>query len=170
MHYQVVVLDSEMGGAMEISSLAWQRALSGSDQGHYFNVDIYMGLCAGDQLGGTFEDNWVPGTKTLVFSADALDLTAGPNEWVSVALDTPYWFNGQQNLLIDLQWASANPSYSFYTWHWDTGVVRSVKATSLGSPSGILSTQMSEMTISGVLVLDQATFGAVKAVFTGAGR
>jgi hypothetical protein len=167
MHYQLVVLDSEIGDAMTISSLGWQRAPSGSDQGHYYGVEIYMGLCASDGLGAAFEDNWVPGTKTLVFSADTLDLAAGPDAWEQVILDTPYWFDGQQNLLIDLQWASANTSYSFYTWKWETGAVRSVKATSLPSPSGILSTQMSELMLTGVLALDQLTLGEIKTVFVG---
>lgn len=48
MHYQVVVLDSETDGAMQITSLAWQRAPNGDDQGHYYDVEIYMGLCAED--------------------------------------------------------------------------------------------------------------------------
>jgi hypothetical protein len=167
MHYQLVVLDSEIGSSMTISSIAWQRAPSGSDQGHYYNVMMYMGLCEDDQLSSTFESNWVPDTKTLVFSADTLDLAAGANEWEAVTLDMPYWYDGQQNLLIDLQWSSANTGYSFYTWKWETGAARSIKATSLPSPTGILSTQMSELMIEGTLTLDQVTFGEIKAVFVG---
>lgn len=163
----MVVLDSELGSAMTISSVAWQRAPSGSDQGHYYNVEIYMGLCASDQLGAAFEGNWVPGTKTLVFEADTLDLAAAANEWESIGLNSPYWYDGQQNLLIDVQWASANTSYSFYTWKWETGAARSIKSTSLPAPTGILSTQMSELMLDVTLPLDQVTFGEVKTVFVG---
>lgn len=165
MHYQVVVLDSETDGAMQITSLAWQRAPNGDDQGHYYDVEIYMGLCAEDALGSTFEDNWVPGTKTLVYSGSVLDLSAAASEWEPVTLTTPYWYGGQQNLLIDIQWASANTSYSFYTWKWGTGAARSVKAGSLSSATGVLSTQMSELMLTGTLALDGSTFAQVKTVF-----
>ncbi len=165
MHYQVVVLDSEIENAMEILSLAWQRATGGSDQGHYYGVEIYMGLCADDELDATFDSNWVPGTRTLVFAADTLDLSGNANDWAAVALDSPYWYGGEQNLLIDLQWASANTAYSFYTWRWDTGAVRCVKAVSLAAPTGVLSTQISELMLSGDLSLSQSTFGGIKTMF-----
>lgn len=170
MHYQLVVLADEIGDAITISSLAWQRAPSGSDQGHYYDVEVRMGLCASDQLVSTFADNWITGTETLVYSADTLDLAAGSNEWEPIILDEPYWYNGEDNLLIDIQWASANTSYSFYTWRWETGAIRSVRATNLSSPTGIISTQMSELMISGALVLDQLTFGGIKSLFGGGGR
>jgi hypothetical protein len=165
MHYQVVVLESEIGSAMDILSLAWQRAESGSSEGHYYGVEIYMGLCAGDELEATFDNNWIPGTRTLVFAADTLDLSGDANDWTPIILDYPYWYGGGQNLLIDLQWTSANTAYSFYTWRWDTGAVRSVKAVSLAAPAGVLSTQMSELMLSGDLALPQITFGGIKTLF-----
>ncbi len=165
MHYQVVVLESEIGNAMDVLSLAWQRAESGSSEGHYYGVEIYMGLCAGDELEATFDSNWIPGTRTLVFAADTLDLSGDANDWAPVILDNPYWYNGEQNLLIDLQWTSANTAYSFYTWRWDTGAVRSVKAISLAAPTGVLSTQMSELLLSGDLAFSQCTFGEIKSLF-----
>lgn len=82
-----------------------------------------------------------------------------------MTLTTPYWYGGQQNLLIDIQWASANTSYSFYTWKWETGAARSVKAGSLSSATGVLSTQMSELMLTGTLALDGSTFAQVKTVF-----
>ncbi len=165
MHYQVVVLDSEMGNAMDILSIAWQRAASGSSEGHYYGVEIHMGLCADDELGATFDDNWIPGTRTLVFAADTLDLSGNANDWSAVTLDNPFWYGGEQNLLIDLQWTSANTAYSFYTWRWDTGAVRCVKAISLAAPTGVLSTQISELMFSGDFSLSQSTFGEIKTVF-----
>lgn len=169
MRYQGVVLDSEMGSAMLINSIAWLRSPAGNDQGHYYDVEIYMGLCASDQLGAAFEGNWVPGTKTLVFSDDQLDLAASANEWEPVELDTPYWYSGQQNLLYEVSWGSANPSYSFYTWQWETGSARTVYATNLGSANGILSTKLSMLQFEGTLGLDLSTFGEVKASFGTAG-
>lgn len=163
------MLDSELGSAMQISSIAWMRAPTGSDQGHYFDVNIYMGLCASDQLSSTFADNWVPGTKTLVFSASQLDLSAGANEWEPVTLTTPYWYNGQQNLLFEVSWASANSSYSFYTWQWETGLTRTVYATNLGSANGIMSSKLSMLQFEVTLGLDPSTFGEVKASFGMAG-
>jgi hypothetical protein len=167
MRYQAVVLGEEMQGACDILSVAWQRATSGNDQGHYYDVNIYMGLCASDQLGSVFEDNWVPGTKTLVFSTDQLDLSAGVNEWEPITLDAPYWYGGQQNLLLEVEWGSANTSYSFYTWKWDTGAVRSIKAVDLAAPSGIMSTQMSELQFTADLDLEVDTFGCIKTLFIG---
>ncbi len=169
MRYQGVVLESEIGGAMEIESIAWQRTPAGSDQGHFYDVEIYMGLCSSDQLGSTFADNWVPGTKTLVFSAAQLDLAAAANEWEAVILSTPYWYDGQQNLLFEVTWQSASTSYSFYTWQWETGGARTAYATNLGSATGILSTKLSMLQFDGVLALDSVTFGSLKAAFRSEG-
>lgn len=167
MRYQVVALDSEIGSAMDISSIAWQRADAGDDQGHYYTAKIYMGLCSSDQLSSNFENNWIPGSRTLVFETAQLDLNATPGEWEPVVLQTPYWYNGQDNLLIEVQWASADTNYSFYTWKWNTGTARSVKATSLGSATGVLSTQMSELQLTGTMSLDGATFAEVKTLTIG---
>jgi len=169
MRYQLVVLDDEIGGSMTVQSIAWQRAPAGASQGMYYVAKIYMGLCASDALSATFEDNWVPGSKTLVLDADTLSLSAAANEWEPVPLDVPFEYDGTGNLLVEVQWAAANPAYSFYTWKWETGAARSVKAGSVSSPTGILSTQMSELMLTGTMALEADTFAGIKTLFVPGG-
>ena len=71
MRYQVVVLASEIGDAIEIESLSWKRFPSPDDQGTFNDYAMYMGLCDSDQLGLNYEDNYISGTRTMVMSSSS---------------------------------------------------------------------------------------------------
>ena len=154
-----------MQGAMTISEIGWQRAgSSGSSTGSYYFFKLYMGVSAEDELTDRFADNYLPGTRTLVYESNIQVMSAEPDQWMTIALDTPYWYNGQDNLVVELEWIGG--TNMFYTYMWNTGSNRGLmNKVDVGSPVGALSPAMSRLMFNGTLALQQDTFGAIKARF-----
>lgn len=164
MRYQVVVLTSEIGDAIKIDNLHWKRAVGGVNQGTFNDFVIYMGLCSGDVLGISYDDNYIPGTRTQVMSSSSYTTpSTNPNEWFVIPLDTPYWYSAGDNLLIEIEWSSG--SGSLYTWHWNSGTERCVVGA-YGEPNGnFLTSLVPNIILEGTLSLDPSTFGMIKAAF-----
>ena len=164
----MVALDEEMGGAMDIASIACQRSTPGNPAvGEYYDFSIWMGLCDADMLSSTFDDNYIPGTMIQVFHRDTLTLSPSPGEWQGFDLDTTFWYNGQDNLIVEFQWSGGDTEDDcLYSWHWNTGTIRSISAL-YGSSTGTMSSLVVMLRFTGVLALEQTTFAGVKSSFTG---
>jgi len=158
------VLASELGDAIEIESLSWNRFPSGDPMATFNDCKIYMGLCSSNELGTTFDDNYISGTRTLVLSSSSFATTpVGPNEWFDTVLDTPYWYNGTDNLIIEVEWSSG--SGSLYSWNWNGGSNRSLIGV-YGQSTGLeLSTNVPNLRFNGTLSLTNSTFARIKAAF-----
>lgn len=166
MRYQVMALSSEMAGELTIESIGWQRGgSSGSETGYYNNFQLYMGLASSDQLSNNFEDNYLPGTRTLVYETPAQTMSAAPDQWMTISLDTPFPYNGTDNLIVELIWSGG--SNMFFTYKWNTGDYRALENDSdIYAPTGVLSQNMSELMFDGSLALAPYSFGAIKALWT----
>ncbi len=168
MRYQVVVLDEEIGSDFEINSLAWQKHPAGDISAEFATLNIYMGLCSEDQLGSTFDDNYISGTRTLVYGSSSQVMSGSPDEWVPILLDTDYQYDSSEgNLIIEVTWVSCVDQKSFYIRSWDAGAIRAVGYTQTGAPThptGSLSSALPRLTITGTAqgALETMTFGAVK--------
>ncbi|MEN8209662.1 MAG: hypothetical protein ABFR50_10490 [Candidatus Fermentibacteria bacterium] len=160
----MVVHDDDIGNAIEIQSFSWKRSPSPDDHGTFYDMKIYMGLCASDQLGMTFDDNFIPGTRILVLSGSPYSTqTVAVNEWFEFTFDTPFWYNGQDNLLIEIQWSSG--SGSLYSWNWNGGSDRCVYGH-YGQSSGlVLNSNVPNLRLDGTLSLSNTTFARIKAAF-----
>jgi hypothetical protein len=164
MRYQVVVLASEIGDAMEIESFSWRRFPSPEDQGTFNDLKVYLGLCNSDTITTTFNDNFMPGTRTLVLSGSPYTTPVVPvGGWFDVVLDTPYWYNGQDNLLIEVEWSSG--AGSLYSWSWNGTGTRSIFALYGQSTAAVSEPKVPNLRINGTLDLSQSTFGEIKASF-----
>jgi hypothetical protein len=163
----VVALDEEMSGAMDIDILTCQRSSPGNPaEGTFYDFQIYMGLCETDMLSSAFEDNYILGTRILVFSRDTLTLSPSAGEWQDFDLDAPYWYNGQDNLLVEFLWSGGDTEDDcLYSWHWDTGTIRSISGV-YGAPSGTMSSLIVMLKFTGDLSLTQMTHGSIKALFS----
>ena len=161
----MIALAEEMAGPMTIGELSWQRAgSSGSPQGFYYVFSIHMGLADADELSDTFEDNYVPGSRTLVYTASTQKMTAEPDQWMTILLDTPFQYDGTHNLIVEIQWIGG--ANMFYTYMWETGSYRGLmNKNDAGSPTGTLYTRMSQLMFSPASSLEQHTFGAIKALW-----
>jgi hypothetical protein len=154
-----------MSGPMTISMVSWQRGgSSGSTSGTYNSFKLYMGVAAGTELTDTFEANYVPGTRTLVYQTPSQVMSAAPDEWMRIVLDTPYEYDGASGLIVELQWVGG--VNMFYTYMWDTGSSRGLmNKTDVTSPTGTLYTTMSELRFDDTQALETDTFGSIKASF-----
>ena len=161
----MIALAEEMNGPMTIGDISWQRGgSSGSAQGTYNSFKIYMGLSSSDELTDTFESNYISGTRTLVYATSSQTMTAGPDEWMTIILDTPFQYNGTDNLVVEIQWAGG--SNMFYTYMWETGSNRGLmNKTNIGSPTGTLYTRMSELMFTPESSLQQYSFAYIKSLW-----
>jgi hypothetical protein len=173
MRYQVVVLSEEIGSEMEVTELGWQVHPAAAPSAEFADLRIYMGLCAEDDLGSVFDDNYIEGTRTLVYQNPSKALSGSSGDWATVELDAPYSYDPSQgNLIIEVTWESCVDHQSFYVYSWDTGAIRAVASTQQGapsSPSGSLSSAMARLILSGTSggAFTSATFGLVKSSFAG---
>jgi len=154
-----------MNGAMEIAQLGCQRYSPGETvEGTFYDYEIYMGLTENDMLSSTFEDNWMPGTRRLVFHRDTMTLSNSPDEWVEFTLDTPFWYNGTDNLIVEIMWSSAETDDScMYTWHWNSGTIRSITGA-YSNPTGTMGSLVIMFRFQGEMGQTSATFGEIKAL------
>ncbi len=170
MRYQVVVLDEEIGSDFDINSIAWQKHPAGDTSAEFNTLKIYMGLCSEDQLASIFDDNYISGTRTLVYESSSQVMSGGIDEWVSILLDTDYQYDSSEgNLIIEVTWVSPVDNKSFYSRSWDAGTIRAVGYTQTGAPTqptGSLSSSLPRLTITGSAggALESLTFGAVKSM------
>ena len=148
---------------MTLDALSWHRTSVGSASASFTNFKIYLGHGASDELGNTFEDNYIVGTKVLVYESSAVTLTANPEEWVTLDLDTPFDYNGTDNLIMEINWSGG--SGTFYTYKWQTGTNRCLTAANPSLPTGSLSSQMCQFRLELPLALENMTFAAIKRAF-----
>ncbi len=160
----MVVLDSEIGNAMTISALKWKRVTGfGENNTNLQDFKIYMGYSSLDVLGTNFNNNFIPGTRTLVYSRDPLVITGvAPETWFTSTLDTPFFYNGTNNLLVEIEWSTG--SNSIYIYHWDAVLGRSVVSQTYGTPTGDLDVIVPHLILSGTLDLESSTFGSIKSM------
>lgn len=162
----MIALSSEMSGAMTIDQIGWQRGgSSGSSSGYYNNFKLYIGLASESELSNTFNDNYIPGTRTRVYETTTQTMSAGPDEWMIITLDTPFWYNGTDNLIVELEWVGG--SNMFYTYMWETGTSRGLmNKTDVNDPTGTLYTRMSQLMFIEPSALEQETFGSIKTLWS----
>ncbi|HOF67284.1 MAG TPA: hypothetical protein PLX54_04875 [Candidatus Fermentibacter daniensis] len=161
----MVVLDSEIGTAITINDLLWKRAPMGMDHSSYTNFKIYMGYTTRDILEPDFDSNYVPGSKTLVFSRSTYTLSGlASGAWFTTALDTPFFYNGSGNLLIDIEWTSSPDGLSVYVFNWNTDVGRSMFSSPAGS-TGDPENFVPHMILGGTNDLESKTFARIKIMF-----
>ncbi len=151
---------------MTISEISWQRGgSSGSASGSYNSFKLYMGLSAASELTSTFADNYLPGTRVLVYETGTQFMSGQPDQWMTITLDTPFWYNGVDNLVVELEWVGG--VNMFFTYMWPTGANRGLmNKTDVGSRTGTLSQNMSELMFDGPSALEPATFGSIKALWS----
>lgn len=157
------MFDEELDGAMDISQLSCQRYSPGETvEGTFYDFQIYMGLTDQEVLSSSFEANWLPGTRQLVFQRDTMTVSNSPEEWVSFTFDQDFWYNGEDNLLVEIMWSSAETDDScMYTWHWNTGSIRSING-GYGDPTGTMGSLLIMFRFQGALSCEVDTFAGIK--------
>jgi len=159
----LVALDTEIGTPINIEEIGMIRFLTGNDKVHLQGFEIYMGHCASDELGIDFEQNYISGSKQLVYSmADGWIQANGVEEWFYLELDTPFLYNGTDNLLIDFIWTWGDED--IYVYAWESGSNRTLMGSASGA-TGNTETIVLHMSLEGSLELESSTFAQIKALF-----
>jgi hypothetical protein len=151
----VVALEGELGTAVEITGIYFHRGEAGSRSGDFGDFRISMGLCDGDSLTETFENNWMGSTMTEVFSRETVILDVGAGEWFGFRFDTPYFYGGTHDLLVEISWTGG--SGSIYNYQEQVGEGRlCLQAGSAQSSTGYWSPRRCQFALEGTLYPDFA--------------
>ena len=145
---------------MTINSVRWHKNPLTSTDAEDEGFSIYMGLCSSDQLStSSYDGNYISGTKTLVYSNNHLVVDMA-DEWAEITLDDSYWYNGTDNLIIEIQWENASHSNSYFVHEWLAGDNRCI-FTQL-TPDTNSYEYLPHMIFVGAASLENSTFAGIK--------
>ena len=139
---QMILTADEIGTDGMITSVAYKRASEGSGNPETRNIDIYMMHTTMNEYGSTAD--WIPvSASDRVFSGNYTFQTTG-TDWQTITLDTPFAYNGTDNLLICIDDnTGATTTRQYWSCH-STPVARGMRAwgndnfdpTAAGTPVG----------------------------------
>lgn len=159
------MLESEIGGPFEIDAISLKRHSSGTTQAPsvFRDFEIWASLTDSDVLSPVFDSNYIPGTRTLLFSSDSLYLSVEPDTWFEFQLDSQYWYGGSHNLILEILWSSGEElgTECVYTWQWNTGDMRCASGL-YDASSGSLTSIIPMLMFTGQSALEGVTFGEIK--------
>lgn len=149
---------------MEIQSISWQRGTTGyASTADFGNFRIYLGYCPDDMLTTSFTDNYIPLSRTLVHQEDIQTISAEEDQWFTITLDSPFWYNGVDNLLMEVVWDSGTSNPSVY--EFDTPMTPvCLKSASSSGETGFLSSSRCQFMIEGTLEMETGTFAGIKVI------
>lgn len=130
-------MEEELEGPMSVQAVSWIRSDEGGSQGDYQDVSIYMGLSSSDDLTPWFDQNYIAGTRELVFQSDALFLEGAAREWLTVTLDQPFDYPGTGNLIVEIRRGGPSKDAFLLVGRWSTGRYRTLMNTDPDGQEGI---------------------------------
>lgn len=158
MHCLEIVLGSEIAQPMTITRIGFKSALP--DEATNLNLQIHAGITDLQTVVTVFDENYISGSRQLVFQADTIVLSAPVGEWLFIEFDEPFVYDGQHNLILEFE--SENTGSGFYPYAWISYEPRTLVAYS-GSASGDVLNECNHMILSDdVQDLHACTWGSVK--------
>lgn len=156
---QILVPSDSLGSAMVVNSIAF--LIESGETVSFDQFVIHMGITELDELTDTFENNWMPGTRQKVYDHSNVTYNSpGSGEWMAIDLDTPFWYNGEDNLVMEFSWPQGTEVLMIWAWIPDGN--NSLYA-GWGEPTGNLIQECLMMRLEGTLSLSPGTFGGIKA-------
>ena len=123
---QMILTADEIGMDGSITSVAYKRASEGGGSPVTRNLDIYMVHTSQDAYATT--GDWIAVTAAdLVFSGNYTFQTSG-TDWQTITLDTPFEYNGSDNLCICINDKTGSTSDRIYWSTHTTPANRSMRA------------------------------------------
>lgn len=154
------MLDDEMPGPMWIGEITWVLYL-GQPGSHSEGFTVSMANTPLDELTEVFEDNYPTGALVQVAVVDSLS-TAGPDGTeITVKLETPFYYNGADNLLIETEYSQGS-SFA-WSWCWNPSSNRGITSYP-GDPTGNFQEYVPYMVLESPESLNNETFGGIKVV------
>ncbi len=125
---QHLYLAREIGRGGTIDQIALWKTYAYTYAGTFPNVTVKMLNTTVTSLSSAFSANYGGRTPTRVFHSDALYRGGHTYSWDTVALTTPFDYNGTDNLLIELTWVGSASGVTVYLYYGSTGGNRRVGA------------------------------------------
>ncbi len=155
MRYQNLYTQEEIGVTGDITRISFDRS-DPNEIGNFSDFKISMGHSTLDSVTEVFDDNY-EGMLYEVFSRDNLVVNSSNSDsWVHFELDTPFTYDGERNLLVDIQWIGSGENTVFVK-AFNHGTNRRVLSSSVDSNTGTAD-GVSVKAIFGVEVADGAHF------------
>ena len=160
---QVLVPADSLGTAIDIEAIGFM--VSEGEAVSFDRFTIHMGITGQSSLSEGFESNWITGTKTLVYDHDFVTYTSpGPNQWMEIPLDTVFWYNGEDNLLIEFGWPGGTEVIMIWAW---VAPENYTCYAGWEEPQGNLLLESLVLRLSGALELSPDTFAGIKSTLGG---
>lgn len=115
--------------------------------GTFYNAEILVCPTSLSQLFTNYNDNYQGNSPQTVFSAETLDLNWTNNEWHGIIFDTPYQYNGSDNLIFEFRWQGDNSNAVYVKGWYPPGGNRVLDGFSLSNPIGTLRAYMNSIRI-----------------------
>lgn len=122
---------------------------------------VYLGYCANDELGATYDANYIGGVKYKVF--ERTNPITFLHTDLTIYFDTPFFYlpaNG--NLVFEVIWPDGKDE--IYTYSSGTSGLTCVYG-SFDLPSGDQYMETPHFLLNGEMALNQMTFAGIKASF-----
>jgi hypothetical protein len=153
----------EIGASGWVTKIEWQANAAVTDALFY---DLELKLCHTplDELTDYYQDNYGGNTPELVAEADPLSVTAGVDEWFAVPDMTPYYYDGEQNLLVEIRWRVDNER-EVDCWSWASDSVRYLSNYGYDAESGLASVKANRLrlTLEEGPSVEETSWGVIKA-------
>ena len=166
-----MVTDDELGNqSLAITAISFNAAILSDSGGPYENLTIFMGYTELESLTETFADNWTSSGEQVFFEASYLMSEIVPGSYITFQLDTPFMYDGSENLLMEVTWdGPLNPPLgqgSIYTWYWTTTGNRVLSSNDLSSATGSAFEYCNNLRIDySTEAFGSTTFAGIKASF-----
>ena len=115
--------------------------------GTFYNAEILVCPTSLSQLFTNYNDNYQGNSPQTVFSTELLELNWTNNEWHGIIFDTPYQYNGLDNLIFEFRWQGDNSNAVYVKGWYPTGGNRVLDGFSLSNPIGTLRSYMNSIRI-----------------------
>ena len=146
-----------------MTKIEWQANAAVTDA-RFFDLELKLCHTPLDELTDRYQDNYGGNTPELVAEADPLSVTAGVDEWFAVPGMTPYYYDGEQNLLVEIRWRTDNEK-EVDCWSWASDRVRYLANYGYDAESGLASVKANRLrlTLEEGPSVEEASWGLIKA-------
>ena len=114
---QHLYLASEIGRGGTIDQIALFKTYAYTYAGTFPSTSVKMCNTTVTSLTSTFNNNYGGATPVWVYHNDAHVTTSQTYSWDTVALMTPFDYNGSDNLLVEVVWQGSASGYYSYVWY-----------------------------------------------------
>ena len=136
--HQVLVLASELPGRASFTEVDLLCASPTYDSGIFYDYRLLACHTSLSELTDTYATNYDGNEPDTVTSTSMLELGWVNNQWGRLPFDTPFEYNGLDNLLLEFRW-NGDDGRAVYSKGWyPPGGNRTLDGYSLTSPTGTL--------------------------------